>query len=190
MLIIKQLSIQLINSSSRVSFLFSLYSCFLASVVRSHSFKSHLSASVPFSLLSRLRSIHCHLSTHSDHLRRFVFPTRSYEKTAFESSFQPVIMPVPSYGAMPLSKMFLFTRILQVVSMIVIIGISANFISMIVSTGVEAPQEFVGALSVVSCYYDLLQATALTTLRPALRPFTLLSALASTGQRLTLVFSS
>ena len=61
-------------------------------------------------------------------------------------------MPVPSYGAMPLSKMFLFTRILQVVSMIIIIGISSNFISMIVSTGVEAPQEFVGALSVVSCY--------------------------------------
>jgi hypothetical protein len=59
-------------------------------------------------------------------------------------------MPVPSYGAMPLSKMFCMTRILQVVSMIVIIGISANFISLIISTGIEAPQEFVGALSIVS----------------------------------------
>lgn len=58
-------------------------------------------------------------------------------------------MPVPSYGAMPLSKTFCFVRILQVLSMIIIIGISANFISMIVSTGVEAPKEFVGTLSVV-----------------------------------------
>lgn len=57
-------------------------------------------------------------------------------------------MPVPSYGAMPLSKTFCLVRILQVLSMIIIIGITANFVSLIVSTGVEAPKEFVGTLSV------------------------------------------
>jgi hypothetical protein len=59
-------------------------------------------------------------------------------------------MPVPSYGAMPLSKMFCLVRIIQVVAMIIIIGITSSFVSLIVSTGVEAPQEFVGTLSVVS----------------------------------------
>lgn len=58
-------------------------------------------------------------------------------------------MPVPSYGAMPLSKTFLLVRIMQVISMIVIIGITSNFISNIVATGIEAPKEFVGTLSVV-----------------------------------------
>lgn len=59
-------------------------------------------------------------------------------------------MPVPSYGAMPLSKMFCLVRILQVVAMVIIVGITANFVSLIVSTGVEAPKEIVGTLSVVS----------------------------------------
>lgn len=34
--------------------------------------------------------------------------------------------------------------------MIIIIGIASNLIGLIVSTGVEAPKEFVGTLSVVS----------------------------------------
>lgn len=59
-------------------------------------------------------------------------------------------MPVPSYGAMPISKTFLFVRVLQVISMIIVIGITSNFVSLIVSSGVEAPKEFVGTLSVVS----------------------------------------
>lgn len=59
-------------------------------------------------------------------------------------------MPIPTYGAAPLSKMFCLTRILQVLSMIIIIGIASNLIGLIVSTGVEAPKEFVGTLSVVS----------------------------------------
>lgn len=58
-------------------------------------------------------------------------------------------MSVPSYGAMPLSKMFCLVRIMQVVTMIIIISIAANLVSLINSTGLEAPQEFVGALSVV-----------------------------------------
>ncbi|KAJ4319221.1 hypothetical protein N0V94_004010 [Neodidymelliopsis sp. IMI 364377] len=57
-------------------------------------------------------------------------------------------MPVPSYGAMPLSKMFLLVRILQALAMVIVIGICSNFVQMIVVTGVEPPQEFVGTLSV------------------------------------------
>ncbi|KAF2124554.1 hypothetical protein P153DRAFT_379621 [Dothidotthia symphoricarpi CBS 119687] len=55
---------------------------------------------------------------------------------------------VPSYGAMPLSKMFLLVRILQAIAMIVVIGIASNFINMILIMGVEPPKEFVGTLSV------------------------------------------
>jgi hypothetical protein len=49
---------------------------------------------------------------------------------------------------MPLSKTFLLVRIMQVLAMIIIIGITSNFVSLIVSTGMEPPKEFVGALSV------------------------------------------
>jgi hypothetical protein len=57
-------------------------------------------------------------------------------------------MPIPSYGAMPLSKMFLMVRVLQAICMIIVIGITSNFVQMIVTTGVEPPKEFVGTLSV------------------------------------------
>ncbi|KAJ4985629.1 hypothetical protein SVAN01_08904 [Stagonosporopsis vannaccii] len=57
-------------------------------------------------------------------------------------------MPVPSYGAMPLSKMFLLVRILQALCMVVVIGVCSNFVQMIVVTGAEPPKEFVGTLSV------------------------------------------
>lgn len=59
-------------------------------------------------------------------------------------------MSIPSYGAMPLSKMFLLVRILQALCMIIVIGICSNFVQMIVVTGAEPPKEFVGTLSVVS----------------------------------------
>lgn len=57
-------------------------------------------------------------------------------------------MPVPTYGAAPLSKFFLLTRILELVCMIGIVGITANFVDQIVSSNVEPPQEVVGTLSV------------------------------------------
>ncbi|KAF2737641.1 hypothetical protein EJ04DRAFT_510088 [Polyplosphaeria fusca] len=57
-------------------------------------------------------------------------------------------MPVPSYGAMPLAKTFLLVRIMQVVAMLIIIGITSNFVSLIVTTGVEPPKEVVGTLSI------------------------------------------
>jgi hypothetical protein len=58
-------------------------------------------------------------------------------------------MPVPSYNAKPLSLMFVGARGLQALAMLVVIGICSNFVQMIVTTGVEPPQEFVGTLSVV-----------------------------------------
>ncbi|KAJ4332279.1 hypothetical protein N0V87_008517 [Didymella glomerata] len=57
-------------------------------------------------------------------------------------------MPVPSYGAMPLSKMFLLVRILQALCMVIVIGICSNFVQMINVMGAEPPKEFVGTLSV------------------------------------------
>lgn len=58
-------------------------------------------------------------------------------------------MPVPSYGAMPISKLFLLVRVMQTVAMIIAIGITASFIGNIVNMGIEAPKEFVGTISVV-----------------------------------------
>jgi hypothetical protein len=58
-------------------------------------------------------------------------------------------MPVPSYNAMPISKLFLLVRILQSIAMIIIIGITSSFIGNIVSMGIEPPKEFVGTISVV-----------------------------------------
>ena len=58
-------------------------------------------------------------------------------------------MPMPSYGAAPLSKTFVLVRMMQVISMIAIVGMTANFVSEIVASGVEPPKEIVGTLSVV-----------------------------------------
>ena len=59
-------------------------------------------------------------------------------------------MPVPSYGAAPLSKFFLITRVIELISMIIIVGVTANFVSEIVGGNIDPPQEVVAVLSVVS----------------------------------------
>ncbi|GAB7357572.1 hypothetical protein MBLNU459_g0083t1 [Dothideomycetes sp. NU459] len=59
-------------------------------------------------------------------------------------------MPIPSYGALPLSKTFLHVRALSLIAMVSIVGICANFVSEIVASGVEPPKEIVGTLSVTS----------------------------------------
>lgn len=58
-------------------------------------------------------------------------------------------MPVPEYGALPLAKTFLYVRGLSLIAMVGIVGMTANFVSEIVSTGVSPPEEIVGTLSVV-----------------------------------------
>ncbi len=59
-------------------------------------------------------------------------------------------MPIPSYGATPLSATFLVVRLLELISMLCIVGMTAHFVDKVVSTGAEPPKEVVGALSVVS----------------------------------------
>ena len=59
-------------------------------------------------------------------------------------------MPVPSYGALPLAKFFLLVRAPSLIAMVAIVGMTANFVSEIVSTNLDPPREVVGALSIVS----------------------------------------
>lgn len=58
-------------------------------------------------------------------------------------------MPVPSYGALPLSETFLCIRGLSLVAMVGIVGLTANFVAAINSVGIEPPRDIVGTLSIV-----------------------------------------
>ena len=58
-------------------------------------------------------------------------------------------MPVPDYGAAPLAKTFMLVRGLSLFAMVLIVGLTANFISEIVSTNVDPPKEIVGTLTIV-----------------------------------------
>ena len=69
-------------------------------------------------------------------------------------------MPIPTYGAAPLAKFFLMVRGLQLLTFVIIIGITANFVSEIVASGYPVCREVVGTLTVV-CY------TLVIILRPA-----------------------
>lgn len=57
-------------------------------------------------------------------------------------------MAGPDYGV--LGATFKITRVLQAVSMIAIIGMTANFISEMVSANTAPPNVLIGTLSVVS----------------------------------------
>lgn len=59
-------------------------------------------------------------------------------------------MPIPTYEAAPLAKTFLVSRALQLICFFGIIGITASFISDIVSTNHVVPIEIVGTIVVVS----------------------------------------
>ncbi|TKX23401.1 hypothetical protein C1H76_4469 [Elsinoe australis] len=67
-------------------------------------------------------------------------------------------MPVPDYGAAPLAKCFLLCRLLSLIAMIAIVGMTANFVAMIVSQNYEPPKEVIGALSVtcIATFYTLI----------------------------------
>jgi len=58
-------------------------------------------------------------------------------------------MAIPNYGAAPLSKTFLILRAFQLVCFIGIVGMTANFVAEIVSSGATAPSEIVGTLIIV-----------------------------------------
>jgi hypothetical protein len=59
------------------------------------------------------------------------------------------IMSIPSYGAAPLSTTFLMVRVMQVVSLIVILGLTGNFINEMVMANLVPSREIVGTISVV-----------------------------------------
>jgi hypothetical protein len=59
-------------------------------------------------------------------------------------------MAIPDYGAAPLAKTFVLARALSIVSMIAIIGMSADFVAQIVGSDRTVPQEIIGTLVSVS----------------------------------------
>ena len=59
-------------------------------------------------------------------------------------------MPLPSYGAPPLAKVFILVRALEVFCIIFIVAFTANFVAEINSQNATPPREVIGTLSVVS----------------------------------------
>jgi hypothetical protein len=59
-------------------------------------------------------------------------------------------MAIPDYGAAPLTKTFILARGISIVSMIAIIGMTADFVAQIVSSDRTVPQEIIGTLIIVS----------------------------------------
>jgi hypothetical protein len=59
-------------------------------------------------------------------------------------------MGIPSYGAAPLSATFLGVRILQIISMIVILALTANFVNEMVMANFQPSREIVGTLSITA----------------------------------------
>jgi len=94
-----------------------------------------------------------HLHTH-DLIARW----QAQHKTSFPANLcckhhtlrSLAIMPIPDYGAAPLAKTFMLARGLSLTAMICIVGLTANFVSEIVSTNVNPPREIVGTLAIVS----------------------------------------
>ena len=60
-------------------------------------------------------------------------------------------MGIPSYNAGPLSVTFLGVRVMQFICLIVILGMTGNFINTMVMNDHEPSREIVGTISVVSC---------------------------------------
>jgi len=59
-------------------------------------------------------------------------------------------MQIPSYGAAPISATFLIARVLQFVFLIVILGMTSNFVNGMVMANHDPSKEIVGALVITS----------------------------------------
>jgi hypothetical protein len=59
-------------------------------------------------------------------------------------------MQIPSYGAAPLSVTFLGVRLLQIVCLAVILGMTGNFVNEMIMQDHEPSKEIVGTLAIVS----------------------------------------
>lgn len=59
-------------------------------------------------------------------------------------------MAIPHYGALPLSQTFLAVRALQIISMIVILALTANFTNNMIMGNLTPSKEIVGTLVIAS----------------------------------------
>jgi hypothetical protein len=66
-------------------------------------------------------------------------------------------MPIPSYGAAPLSATFLMVRVAQIISMVIILGLTGNFVNEMVMADLEPSKEIVGTLSIVCLLHTIYQ---------------------------------
>ncbi|KAF2669455.1 hypothetical protein BT63DRAFT_413881 [Microthyrium microscopicum] len=60
------------------------------------------------------------------------------------------MVAIPSYGAAPLSATFLGVRVLQLICLIVILGLTGNFINAMVMADHEPSREIVGTISITA----------------------------------------
>ncbi|CAC9889624.1 unnamed protein product [Aureobasidium pullulans] len=68
-------------------------------------------------------------------------------------------MPIPSYGALPLSETFLCVRALSLIAMIGIVGLTANFVAVINGSGIEPPKEIVAIDSLLLLAFVVVSVT-------------------------------
>jgi hypothetical protein len=86
----------------------------------------------------------------------FKLSTSSYIKPNRPTTFlnnlhlHTIIMQIPSYGAAPISATFLGARALQLTFLVVLIGLTANFVNGMVMQNHDPSREIVGALVIVS----------------------------------------
>jgi hypothetical protein len=66
-------------------------------------------------------------------------------------------MQIPSYGAAPISATFLAARTLQLIFLIVMIGLTANFVNGMVMANHNPSKEIVGALVIVRIFIAILK---------------------------------
>ena len=58
-------------------------------------------------------------------------------------------MPIPTYGAAPLSTTFLCVRVMQVVSLIIMLGLAGNAVNQMAMQNFDPSREIVGTISIV-----------------------------------------
>jgi hypothetical protein len=58
-------------------------------------------------------------------------------------------MPIPTYGAAPLSTTFLCVRVMQVVSLIIMLGLAGSAINQMAMQNFDPSREIVGTISIV-----------------------------------------
>lgn len=58
-------------------------------------------------------------------------------------------MPIPTYGAAPLSMTFLGVRVMQVIGLIIMLGLAGNAINSMAMQNFDPSKEIVGTIAIV-----------------------------------------